>query len=133
MLKLTILSPERRLVEAAQAEEITLPGTEGQIQILEGHAPILGALETGVFRYRSASGQESNGVISTGFFEVHDDHVTVMAETLELKGEIDVDRAKRAQQQAEECLKDADLDEHKFRKYQLKLQRSLIRQQLAGH
>ncbi|HAR44141.1 MAG TPA: F0F1 ATP synthase subunit epsilon, partial [Bdellovibrionales bacterium] len=55
----------------------------------------------------------------------------VTAETLELKAEIDVNRAKKAQKLAEDALKAADLDEKKFKKYQLKLQRSLIRQHLG--
>ena len=55
-----------------------------------------------------------------------------MAETIELRKEIDVERAKRAQKIAEDILRDAELDEHRFRKYQLKLQRSLIRQQVAA-
>lgn len=132
-LKLTILSPERRLLEGASVEELTLPGSQGQIQILPGHAAMIGALTTGSFSYVNQGGAVSRGVITTGFFEVANDEVKVMAETLELKGEIDLERAKKAQKLAEEVLRDADLDEHKFRKYELKLQRALIRQQVVGH
>ncbi|MCM2323132.1 MAG: ATP synthase F1 subunit epsilon [Oligoflexia bacterium] len=131
-LKLTILSPERKLLEECPVQEVLLPTSEGQIQILPGHAAIVGTIETGVFGYRDAAGHVSTGVVTTGFFEVSGERVTVTAETLELKGEIDVERAKRAQKAAEEALRSADLDSAKFRKYQLKLQRSLIRQQIAG-
>lgn len=130
-LKLTILSPERKLLENASAEEVTLFGSEGQIQILPGHAPMIGTLETGVFSYRAAGAPEVSGVISHGFFEVKDDKVRVMAETLELKSEIDVPRAKKAQKLAEDALRDANLDPSQFNKYQLKLQRALVRQQLG--
>jgi F-type H+-transporting ATPase subunit epsilon len=134
VLKLNILSPERRLVEGASVEELTIPTSEGQIEILPGHAAMVGTIDNGVFRYRSASlgGPEVFGIFSSGFFEVRDNEVTVMAETIELKGEIDIDRAKTAQKLAEKALQDAELDDHKFKKYQLKLERSLIRQQLAG-
>ncbi|MGZ3707475.1 MAG: ATP synthase F1 subunit epsilon [Bdellovibrionota bacterium] len=131
-LKLSILSPERRLLESFVVEELTLPTSEGQIQILPGHANMIGTIDTGLFHYQGAGGNESTGAFSSGFFEVQGDSVTVMAETIELKTEIDVDRAKRAQKIAEDALKDANLDESQFKKYQLKLQRSLIRQQLAG-
>jgi F-type H+-transporting ATPase subunit epsilon len=130
-LRLSILTPERRLVENVEVEEIMLSGSEGQIQILPGHAPMIGTLETGIFCYRYKNRDPISGVVSTGFFEVKDNTVHVMAETLELKGEIDLDRARRAQRLAEETLKAADLDEHRFKKYQLKLQRSLIRQTLG--
>ena len=130
-MKLTILSPERRLLEGAEVEQVTLPTSEGQIQILSGHAGIVGTLSTGPFAYKTQNGTPSVGVITTGFFEITGENVTVMAETLELKGEIDIERAKRAQKLAEDVLREADLDSHKFNKYQLKLQRALIRQQLA--
>lgn len=131
-IKVNIISPERRLLEGGTAQWITLPGSEGQIQILPGHAAMLGTLQTGPFTYMAANGQEESGFISTGFFEVKSNEVNVLAETVELKGEIDLARARAAQQKAEESLMGADLDEHKFRKYQLKLQRALIRQQLSG-
>lgn len=130
-MKLTILSPERRLLESVAVEEVTLPTSEGQIQILPGHANLVGTLETGIFSYRTSEQSMSMGIITTGFFEVTNEDVTVMAETLELRGEIDIERAKRAQRLAEETLMAADLDSHRFNKYQLKLQRALIRQQLA--
>ncbi len=131
-LKLSILSPERRLIQGAEVSELTLTTSEGQIQVLPGHGAMVGTLSTGPFRYVDNAGTSEVGVISTGFFEVAEDNVTVLAETLELKGEIDVTRAQRAQKNAEEALKDAALDEHQFGKYQLKLQRALIRQQIAG-
>jgi F-type H+-transporting ATPase subunit epsilon len=131
-LKLNVLSPERRLVESILVEEVTLPGSEGQIQILPGHAPMIGSLRTGVFNYKARGKSPVYGVISSGFFEVRDDEVYVMAETIELQNEIDIDRAKKAQELAEQTLQAADLDEHSFKKYQLKLQRALIRQNLAG-
>jgi F-type H+-transporting ATPase subunit epsilon len=132
-LKLSVLTPERRLVENVLVEEVMLPTSEGQIQLLPGHASLIGTLETGFFRFSAPEKPETFGVISSGFFQVKEGEVYVMAETLELKVEIDVERAKKAQQQAEETLKAAELDDHQFKKYQLKLQRSLIRQQIATH
>lgn len=132
-MKMSILSPERQLLSAVDhVEEVTLPGSEGQIQILPGHAPMIGMLQTGVFNYQISGEPKVFGVISTGFFEVKEDEIQVLAETLELKGEIDINRAKKAQQLAEQTLKEAELDERQFRKYQLKLQRSLIRQNLVN-
>ncbi len=131
-LKLSVLSPERKLVESALVEEVTLPTSEGQIQVLPGHAAMIGLLETGVVSYRLSDGATVVGAVSTGTFEVKDDELAVLAETLELAREIDVARAQKAQKTAEDALRDAALDEHSFRKYQLKLQRSLIRQQIAG-
>jgi F-type H+-transporting ATPase subunit epsilon len=128
-LKLTILSPERRLLNRVEVHSVTLPGSEGQIQILAGHAAMV---ETGIFSYIKTSGDGEVGVVSTGFFELRDDDLTVMAETIELRTEIDVERARSAQRKAEAVLVEAALDEHKFGKYQLKLQRAIIRQQVVA-
>jgi F-type H+-transporting ATPase subunit epsilon len=130
-LQLSILSPERKLLESSPAEEVTLVTSEGMIQILPGHAAMVGTLETGAFSYRTASNELVNGFISTGFFEVRDDKLSLMAETIELQDEIDAERARRAQAKAEEILKQSDLDDATFQKYRLKLERALIRQQLS--
>lgn len=84
-LKLSILSPERRFLEGAAVDEVTINGSEGQIQILSGHAPMVGTLEPGEFNYRTTGGQLSGGVISSGFFEVRDESVFILAESLELR------------------------------------------------
>ena len=132
-MHISIYSPERRLLEGATVESVLLTGSEGQIEILPGHAPMAGTLETGIFTYRVPGDTRIHkGVISTGFFEVMDDKVVVLAETLELEGEINVERARKAQALAEQTLAQAALEGDKFRKYQLKLQRSLIRQHVAN-
>jgi F-type H+-transporting ATPase subunit epsilon len=131
-LKLNIITPERRLVDNLDAKIVTLTGSEGVIQILPGHVPMIGTLDTGVFAYEAKNGSSGTGVISSGFFEINEDVINVMAETLELPEEIDVARARAAQQKAEAALKEANLDEHAFKKFQLKLQRALIRQQVGG-
>jgi F-type H+-transporting ATPase subunit epsilon len=86
-LKLSILSPERRLLQDTPVEEVTLSGSEGEIQILPGHAAMVGTLDAGEFHYRVAGGQKTGGVISSGFFEVRGEHVSVLAETHEVLGE----------------------------------------------
>jgi F-type H+-transporting ATPase subunit epsilon len=132
MLTLNIFSPEKKVLEGRRVSDVTLPGTEGQIQIFPGHAAMVGVLETGVLSYRLEGDAVARGVISTGLFEVAEDRVTLTVETFEMSGEVDVERARRAQIAAEKMLQDASLDEHQFRKYELKLQRALVRQQAVA-
>ncbi len=129
MLTLNVFSPEKKVLEGRQVSEVTLPGTEGQIQILPGHAAMVGALETGVLSYLVEGQGQARAAISTGFFEVSEDQITLTVETIELSGEVDLERARKAQSNAEKMLQDASLDESQFRKYELKLQRALVRQQ----
>jgi len=132
MLTLNIFSPEKRVLVGRRVAEVTLPGTEGQIQILPGHAAMVGALETGIVSYRLEGDAVARGAISTGFFEVAEDQLTLTVETFEMSGELDVERARKAQATAEKMLQDATLDESQFKKYELKLQRALIRQQAVA-
>ena len=128
---LSILAPERRLIEGERVVSTVLTTSEGEIEILPGHANMVAQLEPGRFSYTPRGGKPRHGVISSGFVNVEDGSVKVVAETIELASEIDKARAKTAQTNAEKQLS-SDLDEQSFRKQQLKLQRSLVRQAVAG-
>ncbi len=131
-LTLDLLTPERRVLEGGRVKEVTLTTLRGEIQVLPGHAPLVGLLAVGMIRYQTVGLEDVSAAISTGFFEVAGNHVSVLASTLELATEINLSRAKKAQELAEEALRGSDLDEGEFKKYQLKLQRSLVRQSLAN-
>ena len=126
--QLSILAPERRLTENEAVTSLILTTAEGEIEILAGHVDMVSKLDTGRFVYKTKAGKSVSGVISSGFVNVQDGSVKVIAETIELPNEIDRARAKQAQLNAEKKLQDASLGVHEFRKYQLKLQRSVIRQ-----
>jgi len=129
---LSILAPERILLQNEAVESLIITTGEGEIQVLPGHADMISTLETGRFIYRDSKGKNVVGVISSGFLNVENGTAKVIAETIELASEINLSRAKEAQLKAEKMLSEAALDEHSFKKYQLKLQRSLIRQTLGN-
>jgi F-type H+-transporting ATPase subunit epsilon len=127
---LTILAPERKLLQNEPVVSLIITTIEGEIEVLPGHADMISQLCTGRFAYRTSKGDKVTGVISTGFLNVESGSVKVIAETIELAGEIDRNRAKQAQANAEKTLNEAGLDEDAFNKYQLKLQRAIIRQSI---
>ncbi len=129
---LSIYSPERKLVEREEVLSLLVTTVEGETEILPGHVGMVSQIETGRFEYQPVVGKRVTGVISTGFLNVEGEVVKVLAETLELSAEINVGRAKAAQLKAEEMLKNASLGLHEFNKYQLKLQRALIRQSIGS-
>ncbi len=131
-LVVSVLSPLRTVMSSVHGTKVLLTGSEGQIEILPGHVNMIGNLETGIFRHYHSDGKVTAGVISSGFFEVHANRISIIAETLELEHEINLERAKAAEARAREKLKAGKLDGDHFKKYQLKLQRALIRQQLAS-
>jgi F-type H+-transporting ATPase subunit epsilon len=129
---LSILAPERRLTENEKVMSLLVTTSQGEAEILPGHADMVAKLETGRFQYTPKGGKPVVGVISSGFINVTDGAVKVVAETIELPGEIDISRARAAQMKAEKMLNDASLEGQQFKKYQLKLQRSIIRQNIGG-
>jgi F-type H+-transporting ATPase subunit epsilon len=84
---------------------VTVPGLDGQLGILPGHAPLITELGIGELGYRAAtSSQPTTLTIVHGFAEVLPDRVTVLAETAERAEEIDLARAEAALARAEKRL-----------------------------
>jgi F-type H+-transporting ATPase subunit epsilon len=107
--QLEIVTPEK-LVVRDTAEEAQIPGANGYIGILPGHAPLITELGAGEISYRTG-GVSHRFATAWGFAEVLPDRVTVLAETVERAEEIDVARARKALAQAEESLKSATTEE----------------------
>jgi len=79
-----------------------------------------------VLRYRK-SNQEWKIAVGGGFAEVTSDRVVILADVAEKAEEIDVDRARRAHERAENALKDLVMDDAEFNKMNSALQRSIAR------
>jgi F-type H+-transporting ATPase subunit epsilon len=107
--QLEIVTPEKMVVRDT-AEEVQIPGRNGYLGVLPGHAPLITELGAGEITYRS-KGQTFRFAVAWGFAEVLPDRVTVLAETAERADEINVPRAKEALSQAEESLKSAQSEE----------------------
>jgi len=104
--QLEIVTPEKMVVRDS-AESVQIPGLNGYLGVLPGHAPLITELGAGEISYR-ANGQSHSFCVAWGFAEVLQDRVTVLAETAERCDEIDVARAQRALARAEESLKSAE-------------------------
>jgi F-type H+-transporting ATPase subunit epsilon len=101
-----IVTPDRQVVEDV-AEEMEIPGRDGYLGILPGHAPLITELGVGEITYRNG-GVTHRYAVAWGFAEVLPGKVTILAETAERPSEIDVARAQKAKAQAESILKTAD-------------------------
>jgi F-type H+-transporting ATPase subunit epsilon len=102
--QLEIVTPEKQVVKDVAAEEAQIPGLDGYLGILPGHAPLITELKAGALTYRE-NGATHTLSVAWGFAEVLPDKVTIMAETAERPQEIDVARAEKAKARAEERLK----------------------------
>ena len=127
--QLEIVTPEK-LVVRETAEEVQIPGRNGYIGVLPGHAPLITELGAGEISYRS-SGQLHRFSVAWGFAEVLPDKVTVLAETVERANEIDVNRAQQSLKQAEDSMRSAQTEED-FATAQSKIERAQARIEVAG-
>jgi F-type H+-transporting ATPase subunit epsilon len=133
-LTLEIVTPDRALLQQ-EVDEVVVPGSQGEFGVLPGHTPMLSTLKIGELWYRQ--GQEKHYLaIAFGFVEVLPDRVTVLAQVGERAQEIDVQRAERAKQRAEQRLSQAqphltqvDFDIERAR---IALMKSLMRLQVAS-
>ena len=105
-----LVSPERLLL-SVEADQITVPGTEGDFGVLAGHAPLISSLRPGVIEVEGAEDWDDRIFGAGGVAEVAADRLTVLAE--EAVPVRDLDRAAIDQriQDAREDLEDATDDE----------------------
>ncbi len=128
-IQLEVVTPERRVLSES-VEMVTVPGLGGELGILPGHTALISQLQTGVLSYVK-DGKTSQLHVSGGFIEVRDDHVSVLAEIAERPEEIDAARAKLAREHVEKSLNAWSGTEEDFEKARVKLERSMVRLQLA--
>ena len=101
--QLEIVTPSKLMVKDV-AEETQIPGLSGYLGILPGHAPLITELAVGVITYK-ASGATHTLAVAWGFAEVLPTKVTILAEVAEKAEEIDMARAQKAKEAAEQALK----------------------------
>jgi F-type H+-transporting ATPase subunit epsilon len=104
--QLEIVTPEKKVVETT-AEEVQIPGKNGYLGVLPGHAPLITELAVGEITFRENS-TEQHLAVAWGFAEVLPNKVTILAESAERHSEIDVARARKAKERAEQRLTSGD-------------------------
>jgi F-type H+-transporting ATPase subunit epsilon len=129
-IELQIVTPERHVLQE-NVQNVEIPGKEGYLGILPGHAPLITELGIGVLSYRKESETRYLTVIG-GYAEVLPHRVIVLAEMSERAEEIDVERTRRARERAQEEMAKAPPGFDEWRHAELALQRALVRLQAAS-
>lgn len=101
-LQLEVVTAER-VVFTGDVDEVIAPGSEGELGILPRHAALMTTLQAGALRVRRLEG-EVDLAIGGGFLEVRDNRVLVLADSAERADEIDVERARAAEERARRLL-----------------------------
>lgn len=93
VLHISIIAPDRTVWDA-DAEEVILPSSTGQLGILRGHAPLLTALDVGVMRVRIDK-EWIPIVLMGGFAEVENDQLTILVNGAEEGSKINKTEAEK--------------------------------------
>ena len=136
-LSLEVVTPHRTVL-VEDVESVTLPGIEGESGILPEHIPLLTTLDTGIMSYKISSGKIQAIAVHWGYAQVEGNSVKVLAELAETADEIDIERAKDAENKAKDILLTGapktsswEEEENRQNKYESKLKRSIVRQKVA--
>ena len=129
-IQLEVVTPARRVL-SEQVDSVEIPGKDGYLGVLPGHAPLITELGIGALSYVQ-SGQTHYLTVIEGFAEVLSERVIVLAEASEKSDEIDRARAEAAAQRAHERLAKSAASDVDYRRASVSLQRALIRQEVAG-
>jgi len=100
-VNLSVVSAEESLF-SGRIESLQITGSEGEIGIMPGHAPLLTSLKPGMARIVKFGGEEEVIYLSGGMLEVQPNNVTVLADVAIRVDDIDEQAALDAKQRAEE-------------------------------
>lgn len=110
MLRVNIVTPERPFLDQ-QCLSVTVPGAEGFMQVLPGHAAILAELKPGIVSCQNGNGDTEDYMIAEGFVEVDRDQVNILCEQALHKGEVDKEREENLLLQLREKISKLDQDD----------------------
>ena len=129
-LTLDIVTPEKRVLSVT-CDEVRAPGVQGGFGIRLNHEPFMTALEPGKLTYVEG-GREHHYAVGGGFLQVADNRVIVLADTAEAAGEIDVERARKAFEEAQDRLLKMTEQDERYGEEAARVRRATARLGVAG-
>ena len=130
ILRLRVVTPERQLLDE-EVDEVTAPGMVGEFGVLPNHITFLSSLQPGRLNYKR-SGQTRLLAVSSGFAEVVDNVMTVLADRAEFAEEIGIDQAHAALRAAEDSLKTLASTDPAFAEAEAARRLAQVRVEVAG-
>ncbi len=128
---LQIVTPDR-MVYNGEAEKIIVRTVNGDVCILPHHIDYAVPLAIGEAKITDAEGKTRSAACNSGMLSVHGDQVRVVAVTFEWADDIDLERARRAEESAHELLDKLQREDQDFRVAEARLKRALTRIQVKG-
>ena len=127
-LHLKVITQEKQVLED-DVDMVMAPGFEGQIGLLPGHIGLLTKLEAGEL-YILKGPSMTVLAVSGGLLDIHNDQVSVMADSASRADEIDVAKVEAAKKKAEEALREK-LSEKEFVVAEADLRKAVLELKVA--
>lgn len=125
-IKVSVVTPDGPVFES-DVEMVSTRAKSGELGIMAGHMAMVAPLVIGSVRLKLVGGGTENIAVSGGIIEVRPEQVTVLSPTAEKAEDIDVERAERAKERAEQRLQEAHKEDIDFKRAQLAMQRAINR------
>jgi F-type H+-transporting ATPase subunit epsilon len=129
-LKLEVVTPEKRVLDE-KVDSVTVPGLNGEMQLLPGHTPLISQLKSGILSYAQGSASQRL-MVSGGFIEINNNRVSVLTEIAETSDEINTALARIERDEAEKALGGWSGTEEELEEVKNKLERAQARLQLTS-
>lgn len=128
-IKVSVVTPDGPVYES-EVEMVSTKAQSGELGILPGHIPLVAPLQIGSVRLKNG-GKTEYVAVSGGLLEVRPDQVSILAQSAEVSESIDVERALRAKERAEERLREQQRAHVDFKRAEMALQRAINRISVA--
>ena len=112
VMSIRVLTPDR-VICSTKAEEVILPGLTGQVGILDGHATLITALDTGLLRIKLAE-KWTPIILCGGLAEIDRNQVTVLVNDVEELSSIELNEATKALEKATLAIENAETSKSKL-------------------
>lgn len=130
VIELNIVSPNQPVFKG-KVQSLTIMGSEGELGVQYGHAPLLTAIKPSMLKFVTQDGQEEAVYVAGGIVEVQSSQVNVMADVAARGDQIDASEAQKAKEQAQSRLQECDVK--KFLAMELELMKATARLRVAKH
>lgn len=129
-MHLRVVTPDRTVMDR-KVRGVQFMGTDGSYGILPNHAPLMTGTRPGIVTIDHTDGQREDMLITDGFAEMRNNVLSLICQAGELAGEIDLERAAKAEERARAMIAESTSQADDLPKAQEALQRAQLRQLLA--
>jgi F-type H+-transporting ATPase subunit epsilon len=123
-----LVTQERKVFEDAACDMVVIPGVEGEMGVLPGHAPVLTTMSFGELIIRKGNAEERYAIYG-GVVDIRPDKVVVLADLAESSFAIDAEKARAARERAQNLVREG-VPEDQNRQALLELRRAELQLKL---